>query len=175
MNFFICSFLISINIPSESMSNTIKTGDKLIALKSIVESTMYNRYDIVVFKYPLDESKLYIKRIIGLPGESIDIINAEIYVNNNLIPLNEPYIKNEWLIENNGFNFKIPENHYLMLGDNRNESEDARYWGKLALKNNYVSTEKDSEKYIYVSKDNIVAKVLFKYTPNFEILNKIYD
>ena len=106
------------------------------------------RGDVVIFKFPDDESQKFIKRIIGLPGEKVVIRDAKIYINDSEEPLDEPYLKEEWVVANDGFEFQVPEDCYLVLGDNRNDSRDARYWIN-----------------IYVTKDQIIGKAEFIYYP----------
>jgi len=89
------------------------------------------RGDIVVFRFPGTRNDLYIKRIIGLPNETIEIKNNNIYINNKL--LQEVYISGE--TPSKGFlKLKLKENEFFVLGDNRKESNDSRIWGPLDKK-----------------------------------------
>ncbi|MBQ6598878.1 MAG: signal peptidase I, partial [Lentisphaeria bacterium] len=136
---FLTSFIIvNATVPSGSMQDTIQPGDRLMGLR--LTYTLFSqpkRGDIAVFRYPVDaalgKKTNYIKRVIGLPGETIDIKKGKIYINGSDPPLAEPDRKDDWTVENDGFHFEIPEGCYLMLGDNRNKSSDARYWKRLAL------------------------------------------
>ena len=83
-----------------------------------------------------------------MPGDNIYIENGEIYINGSVTPYQESYLKEEWVIANGPYEFQVPEDSYLVLGDNRNNSLDARYW-----------TNK------YVTKDKIIGKALFVYFP----------
>ena len=103
-------------------------GDRLLGLRLTYLFSDPQRGDIVVFKYPVDESVNYIKRIIGLPGETVEIRDSKVYINGSETPLEEDYLKEEWVDVNDGFTFQVPEDCYLMMGDNRNDSSDARYW-----------------------------------------------
>ncbi|NLI13136.1 MAG: signal peptidase I [Peptococcaceae bacterium] len=125
-------------IPSESMLPTLKIGDRLIVDKISFEIKGINdlqRGDIVVFNPPAtfksnDDIPL-IKRVIGLPGETISIKDGIVYING--APLNEPYI-----LEKPKTDFRpyvIPENNIFLMGDNRNKSNDSRYWGPLPVQN----------------------------------------
>lgn len=147
---FITNFII-INavVPTGSMKDTIQPNDKVIANRLSYVFSKPERLDIIVFKYPDNESENFIKRIIGLPGETIQIIDGEVYIDNSKIPLNDPYVTFQKPIGNFG-PYIVPENHYFVLGDNRNDSKDSRYW-----KNKFVS------------KDKILGKVIFKYYPKF--------
>ncbi len=125
-------------IPSESMLPTLKIGDRLIVDKISFEINGINdlqRGDIVVFDPPAsfkskDDIPL-IKRVIGLPGETIAIKNGIVYING--APLDEPYILEK---PKNDFKpYVIPENNIFLMGDNRNNSSDSRYWGPLPVQN----------------------------------------
>lgn len=153
--------IISANVTSDSMNGLLEKGDTIIALKDSFVSN-YKRNDVVIFKSPLNNNELYIKRIIGLPGEKIVIKSGEIYINDSKIPLEEDYLPDEWIVDNNGYTFNVPLNSYLLLGDNRNNSEDARYWGELAIEDGKVQNVNDAEQYKYIRADNIYAKMLFK-------------
>ena len=129
--------IINANVPTGSMENTIMPGDNLFGYRLAYLNEEPQRGDIVFFYAPDDESQKYVKRIIGLPGEYLYITNGKIYIDNNEEPLDEPYLKEEWTIGTGTFVFEVPEGHYFMLGDNRNNSHDARFW-----ENKYVSKEK---------------------------------
>ena len=91
---FVSEFLIvNSRIPSGSMENTIMTGDKLIALRTFYWFEDPKRGDIVVFEYPDDPSELFIKRIIGEPGDKVEIIDGKVYINDSREPLKEDYLK----------------------------------------------------------------------------------
>lgn len=87
--------IINANIPSGSMENTIMTNDKLIALRTAYWFHDPERGDIIIFEYPDDEQEWYIKRVIALPGETIEIKDGKVYINGSDTPLNEPYLKEE--------------------------------------------------------------------------------
>lgn len=139
---------INATIPSGSMENTIMEGDRLLGLRMAYNHSEPKRGDIIIFKYPDNEEENFIKRVIGLPGETVEIRDAKIYINGSQTPLEEDYLKEEWVIETGPFLFEVPEECYLVLGDNRNSSKDARYW---------VNT--------YVAKDKILGKAWFRYFP----------
>lgn len=81
--------------------------------------------------------------MIGLPGEKVTIEDAKIYINDSETPLKEDYLKETWTEATGPFEFEVPKDSYLVLGDNRNDSYDARYWDHT-----YVSKDKLSEKLI---------------------------
>lgn len=146
--------ILNEKIPSGSMENTIMTGDKVLTFRLAYLFSEPKRGDIVVFPFPDDESVDYIKRIIGLPGETVEIRDGAVYINYSEEPLDEPYVKEPWDEEGDGdhYIFVVPEDSYFMMGDNRRDSMDSRYW------NNH-----------FVHEDKIKSKALFRY-PNFKWL-----
>ena len=128
-------------------------GDRVIGSRLSYKFGDPQRGDIAIFIYPDDEAKgiktYYVKRIIGMPGDTIDIVDGKVYLNGSDTPLDEPYLA-EAMNQHETYHFEVPENCYFMMGDNRNYSADARYW-----------------RFSYISKDKIIAKVLFKYFPGF--------
>ena len=147
--------IINAYIPSGSMENTIMPKDRVIGNRLAYLFSEPERGDIIIFKYPDDERQLFVKRIIGLPGETVIIEDAKVYIGEEEILLEETYLKDEWKIDNGDYSFEIPEGSYLVLGDNRNNSKDSRYW-----KNTYVTEEK------------ILGKAVFRYWP-FERFGKL--
>ncbi len=170
---FVLTHFIIINarVPSGSMENTIMTHDRLIGFRFSYWFEEPKRGDIILFEYPVDEKQIYIKRIIGLPGETVEIRDGHIYIDGSDEPLKEDYLKEEWTWENDGYTFVVPEGCYFVLGDNRNDSEDGRFWSGLALKYGIASTPAEAEQYSYVKKDEIKGKAIFKYYSKFAILN----
>lgn len=129
--------IINADIPTGSMENTIMPGDRLIGNRLAYLKEEPRRGDIVIFHYPDNEEELYVKRIIGLPGETVTIEDGSVYIDGSETPLEENYIKDRWFVSTGPYHFEIPEGAYLMMGDNRNDSWDARYW-----ENTYVKREK---------------------------------
>ena len=122
---FILNFvIINANIPSGSMENTIMTNDKLIALQTSYWFNDPKRGDIIIFKYPDDETEWFIKRVIALPGETVLVKDGKVYINGSKKALSEPYIKEE-PVEDFG-PYTVPKNGYFVMGDNRNHSMDSR-------------------------------------------------
>ena len=152
--FVLNTFIIANSrVPSGSMENTIMTGDRLIGSRLSYKFSDPKRGDIIIFRWPDDESIYFVKRIIGMPGDTVRISKGKVYLNNSGIPLDEPYIKEEMIPEEDA-EYKVPENSYFMLGDNRNNSADSRRWRNT-----------------FVHKDKIVAKVLFEYFPRIKIIS----
>ena len=163
--------LVNALVPSSSMETLISPGDRLFGNRLAYKFGDPERFDVVIFKYPVDESQNYIKRVIGLPGETVTIEDARIYIDDSEMPLEENYLPEEWIIENDGYVFEVPEDCYLMLGDNRNVSEDARYWAEEAYVEDLVDTVEEGEPYTYVSRDKILGKAVFTYWPHFQLLS----
>lgn len=134
--------LINAYIPSGSMENTIMTGDRVIGLRFIRH---YNRGDIVIFPDPDGGGYYLIKRIIGLPGDTVTIQGGTVSINGT--PLEEPYLK-ETMRKDESFSITVPDSGYFMMGDNRNDSFDARYW---------------ENKIVY--EENITGKAALRYWP----------
>ena len=112
-------------VSGSSMETTLSSGDQLIVDKISYRFRGPKRYDIVVFPYRYEESTYYIKRIIGLPGETVQIVDGMVYINGS--PLNEHY-GNE-VIEDPGSAAEpitLGDDEYFVLGDNRNNSQDSR-------------------------------------------------
>ena len=159
--------IINATVPSGSMETTIMTGDRVLGTRFSYWFSDPKRGDIVVFRYPIDEAKgkktKFIKRIIGLPGEKVTISGGVVYINGEA--LEENYINGTWKEENDGYEFNIPEDHYLMLGDNRNNSSDARYWPMIAVRDGLASTMEEAEAFAYVPRKKILGKAYFRYWP----------
>lgn len=140
--------IINANVPSGSMENTIMTGDRLIGNRLAYIRSNPKRGDIIIFHYPDNEQEIYVKRVIALPGEKVEVRDGRIYIDGSETPLDEPYLKEEWTVATGPYEFEVPEDSYLVLGDNRNDSWDARYWANK-----------------YVAEDKILGKAVFAYWP----------
>ena len=151
--FVLNTFIIANSkIPSASMENTIMTGDRVIGFRLSYLFEEPKRGDIIIFKFPDNERKYYIKRIIGEPGDIIDIKESQVYLNNSETPLEEGYIK-EPMKPQPDMHFEVPEGAYFCMGDNRNHSMDSRSW-----------------EHTYVYKEKIIAKAIFRYFPGFKMI-----
>jgi len=109
------------------------------------------RYDIIIFKYPDDESQLFIKRLIGLPGDTVEIRNGKVFINGV-----EDEEANSHVPETPTGNYGpyvVPEGSYFMLGDNREHSKDSRFWQNT-----------------FVTYDEIVGKAIVRYYPSIKVL-----
>lgn len=164
---FATTFVVqAFKIPTGSMESNLLIGDHLLVNKFVyghfsgfVRGKMpykdLKRGDVIVFKYPLGPEVAYVKRLIGLPGEKVEMIGRIVYIDGK--PLSESYtqyIDAGSIYERFG-PFIVPEDHYFAMGDNRDNSQDSRYWG-------------------YVPRDHIIGKGLAIYwsyeTPRDEYL-----
>ena len=169
---FVITFIVqAFQIPSESMENTLLVGDYLLVNKlcyggsgtgvPLMPYQKIQRGDIIVFHYPVDPSQHFVKRVIGVPGDRVHLVNKKVFVNGK--PLDEPYVRflepannlfrddfprtdipafgleGKWwlqmrkLVEDG--QLIVPEGHYFVLGDNRDDSQDSRYWGFVPREN----------------------------------------
>ena len=125
----------SFYIPSSSMEPTLVPGERVLLAKFYYRLTEPQRGDIIVFRYPIDDRKNLIKRVIGLSGEKIKISNGMIYVNGE--PLQgDKYVRTYYDYGFYGEGEKtVPEDSYFVLGDNSINSDDSRFWGYVPRKN----------------------------------------
>jgi signal peptidase I len=149
---FVRTFVVqAFKIPTGSMENNLLIGDHLLVNKFVYAPTVtaferavlpmqpIRRGDIIVFKYPEDPERDFIKRVIALPGETVELRKKRVYINGTR--LDEPYVR--YLSppdEEDGDEFDVrvqygpvtvPQGHLFMMGDNRDNSQDSRYWGFL--------------------------------------------
>ncbi len=178
---FVITFVVqAFQIPSESMENTLLVGDYLLVNKlcygghglgdHLMPYQKIVRGDIIVFHYPVDPTQHFVKRVIGVPGDRLRMINKKVFIKGN--PLDEPYVRfleppvnmfrdnfprtdipafgleGKWWLEMRKLvqdgELIIPEGQYFVLGDNRDDSQDSRYWG-------------------FVPRENIIGKPLVIY------------
>ena len=143
-------YIIQVSVvPTGSMIPTLiggvidKPNDRLFVNKYIYDFSAPNRGDIVVFRSPHQDKKDYVKRCIGLPGETVEIKKGIVFINGKELILNHVDVQND-------YDFypatTIPENSYFVLGDNRGMSQDSRYWG-------------------FVRSEDIIGKALFTWWP----------
>jgi signal peptidase I len=154
---FIRTFVVqAFKIPTGSMENNLLIGDHLLVNKFVYGPTLtgfekailpideIERFDVVVFKYPEEPERDFIKRVIGLPGETIELRNKQVFVNGR--PLEEPHVRfleppgasvpgdadfTDFDVRHRYGPVTVPEGQYFVMGDNRDNSQDSRYWGFL--------------------------------------------
>jgi signal peptidase I len=157
---FIRTFVVqAFKIPTGSMENNLLIGDHLLVNKFVFGPTetgmerallpvgTIKRRDVLVFKYPEEPDRDFIKRVIGLPGETVEVRNKKVYINGTA--LDEPYVHflqapsadSEFHevtssdVRENYAAVTVPPDHFFMMGDNRDNSQDSRYWGFLPREN----------------------------------------
>jgi len=105
-----------------SMEPGLEDGQRLIINKAVYHFRDPARGDVIILHPPIEPQKEYVKRVIGIPGDTVEVRNGVVYINGS--PLYEPYIKEA--PRNNFSPFTVPENNYFVMGDNRNNSNDSR-------------------------------------------------
>lgn len=141
-----------VRVEGQSMMPKLHDQDRIFVNKFIYplrewigDKEPIKRGDIVVLLYPDDPSKSYIKRVVGLPGEEVNVENGKLYING--MQIDEPYLDSEYISSDSMPGaVHVKEHHYFVMGDNRRNSSDSRYWGLVP------------EKYIY-------GKAIFRYYP----------
>lgn len=152
VGFFVSSTLIAnAQVPSGSMEMTIMTGSRIIINRMAYISREPSRGDIIAFYFPDDGETEYIKRVIALPGETIEGMEGKVYINGGIYE--EDYIKEE--MEGSFGPYTVPEGSYFVMGDNRNNSADSRYWMDK-----------------FVEKDEIIGRAEFEYFPQIKRLSE---
>lgn len=134
--FVIQPFIVS----GSSMFPTFENANYLIVDEISYKLSDPERYDVVIFKYPdpnpKNKTKYFIKRIIGLPNEKIDIKGSDVFITNEANPegfqIDQPYVENK---SDDNSHFELKDDEYFVMGDNRSASSDSRYWGPLPKEN----------------------------------------
>jgi signal peptidase I len=169
---FVITFIVqAFQIPSGSMEDTLLVGDYLLVNKQcyggrgigsyLMPYRKIQRGDIVVFHYPVDPQQHFVKRVIGVPGDRLRLVNKQVWINGT--PLKEPYVRyidpsinmfrdnfprtdiaafgmeGKWWLEMRKLvedgQLIVPEGHYFVMGDNRDDSQDSRFWGFVPREN----------------------------------------
>jgi signal peptidase I len=128
--FFIGLFLYQpVKVEGGSMEPGLEDQERIFINKLVYRFESIERGDIVVFRYPRDTRKSFIKRVIGLPGDRIRILSGRVYVNG--VPLPEPYVPEDYQDARSYAETVVPANAYFVLGDHRNSSNDSREFGPI--------------------------------------------
>lgn len=127
-------------VRGNSMEPGLSDGEHILGLRNTYD---IGRGSVITFCAPYGSDDLYVKRVIGLPGETVRIQDGKIFVDRTVIE--EPYVR-LWTVDNGPYEFHVPEGEYFVLGDNRDDSYDSRYW-----------------EYPYVKEEDICSRVLLKY------------
>ncbi|MFH1636526.1 MAG: signal peptidase I [Chloroflexota bacterium] len=130
-----------IRVDGSSMEPSLHSGEFIIVNRLAYKFGSPDHGDVVVFDFPRDPEQEYIKRIIGLPGDHIQVLDSKVYINDKI--LNEPYIAAAPRYQGN---WDVPDKNLFVLGDNRNNSSDSHSWGPVPI-------------------ENVIGKALFIYWP----------
>jgi signal peptidase I len=117
-----------IRVDGESMVPTLTSGEYVIVSRLSYRIGTPQRGDIIVFHFPRDPKEEYIKRVIGLPGDEVQVMNGQVYINGQ--PLNESYLDVKM---NYTGTWRVPAGQLFVLGDNRNNSSDSHDWGTVPM------------------------------------------
>jgi signal peptidase I len=194
---FVRTFAVqAFKIPTGSMENNLLIGDHLLVNKFVFGPTLsaaerailpmreIDRGNIIVFKWPVEPDRDFIKRVIGLPGETIEMRNKKIYINGR--PLDEPYVHflqapeehpgpSEATSEDVQVRYgpvTVPQGHYFVMGDNRDNSQDSRYWGFLPR--SYVKGQADMIYWSYDAEGSSSILAMFTKTRWSRLLRQIH-
>ena len=133
-------------VSGSSMVPTFQDGQYLIVDELSYRLSEPKRDDVVIFKYPNDQKKYFIKRIIGLPNEIVDVNGSEVTITNKEYPdglkLDQPYVKN---ISEDNKHFELKSNEYFVMGDNRPSSADSRSWGAVPVSYTHLTLPTNRE------------------------------
>ena len=142
----------SVTMQESSMEPTLAVGSRYFVNKLAYKASSPKRGDLIVFRTNAsDDAALHIRRVIGLPGETVEIRDGKVYINGSDEPLDDSFVPE--VPTGNYGPYTVPENSYFMLGDNREYSRDSRFW-----KNTFVSF------------DEIVGKAIVRYYPSIKLL-----
>lgn len=144
--------IVNAAIPTGSMETVIMPNDRIVAFRLAYLFNDPQRFDIVIFRFPDDESRLYVKRIIGMPGETVTIRDGLVFIDDSDTPLRDDFIGSS--AGGNYGPFYVPEDSFFVLGDNRGNSEDSRRWANP-----------------FVHQDGILGRAVFRYWRGIGLLH----
>lgn len=125
-------FYQPVKVEGTSMAPWLSDQERIFINKFVYKFEDIQRGDIVVFWYPLDPSKSFIKRVVGLPGEIMEIRRGRVFINGQFLP--EPYVPIQFADDQNYAPVRVPPNSFYVLGDHRTSSNDSRSWGTVERK-----------------------------------------
>jgi len=154
--------IVNAVVPTGSMEATIQVNNRIVAFRLSYLFRSPDRYDIVVFRGAEGDPTLYVKRILGLPGERLLIQDGHVFINGSDQPQRFDFVQGHLSGNYGNINtetgelepFIIPEGHFFVLGDNRNASLDSRQWPE-----------------VYIPRGRILGRAIFRYFPGFANLN----
>jgi signal peptidase I len=131
-SFIVTPYLIeAYKMPTGSMETTLLIGDHLLVNKHIYRTSEPKRGDLVVFRYPLRPEVSYVKRLIGLPGDTVEMVGRAVYVNGESLKEKYAQYVDPGSINEHYGPYHVPAEQYFVLGDNRDNSQDSRFWGSV--------------------------------------------
>ncbi|MCL2407244.1 MAG: signal peptidase I [Defluviitaleaceae bacterium] len=176
--------IVNATVISGSMLDTVEVGSRVVAFRWSYLFNEPQRGDVIVFRFHMDESLDYVKRVIGLPGETVQIVDGRVYINGEV--LLEEYVRTGAWPRNRNFGpHTVPDGRFFVLGDYRDISEDSRSWGYGA----YIIRPGDAKpswtmrsqlphstptefnvEYAFVCKNLILGRVIFSYWPRIRAI-----
>jgi len=146
------TLITSAIVVSASMESTIMTNSRVMGLRVAYVFRDPDRFDIILFEPPDGNVSMpFVKRIIGLPNETVTIIDGNVFINDSTVPLYEFYLREP--ASGNYGPFVVPEDSFFVMGDNRNRSNDSRHW---------INS--------FVSRDEIIGRLYFEFFPTPQLL-----
>lgn len=145
--------IVHATVPTGSMMDTIPLKSRVVGFRLSYLFDEPERFDVIVFEFPDSEEEtiLFVKRVIGMPGEKLEVKDGKVYINDSPQPLEDYFVKET---PTGDFGpFEIPEDCYFMMGDNREDSDDSRYWNNK-----------------FLHKDGIIGKLIFTYYPDIKMI-----
>ena len=129
--------IINATVPTGSMEHTIEPGDDLFGLRLAYQFSEPKRGDIVIFRFPDDETQKYVKRVIGLPGEKVTIEDAKIYINDSETPLKEDYLKETWTEATAPKSYQFMRHGYFCIDNKDSSPEHLVFNRSVSLKDSF--------------------------------------
>ncbi|MCB1018312.1 MAG: signal peptidase I [Bryobacterales bacterium] len=118
-----------VKVEGTSMLPWLQDQQRIFVNKFVYSYGEIERGDVIVFRFPLDPSKSYIKRVVGVPGDHVEIVAGELFINGDMV--DESYVAPEFEDHSSHPPIDVPEGHFYVLGDHRNTSNDSRIWGTV--------------------------------------------
>jgi signal peptidase I len=150
--YFFTSYVFkAYKVEGRSMQHLLQNGERIFVNRLIYRLDDIERGDIVVFYHPAEPKDFFIKRVLGLPGETIDVRRGKIFVNNH--PIDDHFVPPYFRSRENVKSMMIPIGHYFVSGDHRNQSYDSRAWAN------------EPDKSPFVPEQYIMGRASFRYWP----------